>query len=141
MFEYKGQSLRQYCLENNINYFRIYGRIKKKCMSVEEAIKLPKISQVIYKDKQGNSLRSLCKTQSEYVIRLRRMRNYGVSVEDSSKKRDLGDACAKHFFNGISFRKICNGDENRYRRALRRLRQGHSKQVALFGTKWDVLYG
>lgn len=134
---YKGQSLRMYCKENNLKYDCIVKRIKIKGMSVAQAVETQIIPNLMYTCSNGTPLNKVAKNISEYRACLWRMRNFGVSVDDSFKPISR----CKHYYKDKSFKEICGNDYNRYRRALNRYRNGYSKQVALFGTKWDLIYG
>lgn len=140
-YKYKGQTLRSYCKKNNINYDRVVKRIKIKKMTVSQAVKEPKINYGYLICSDGIPLKNKCKTMSQYRGCLWRIAHYGKNTDNCFEPIDRCKARTIHFFNGKSFKEICGEDELKYKRACYRLRKGYSKQVALFGTKWDLIYG
>lgn len=134
---YKGMSLRQYCKENNIKYDRVVKRIKIKGMTLKQAVETKITPNLMHICSDGVPLNKKAKSVSEYRACLWRMRNFGVSVDDSFNPISR---CV-HYYRGKSFKEICGDDYNWYKRALRRYRDGYSKKIALFGNKWDLIYG
>ena len=134
---YNGQSLSQYCKENNLKYYTIVKRIQKKGMSIQQAVETHIVPGLMHVCSNGIPLNKMAKSISEYRACLWRMRNFGVNEDDSFKPISR----CRHYYKGKSFKEICGDDHKRYRRALRRYRDGHTKYMALFGTKWDLIYG
>lgn len=136
-----GESLRSYCKTNNVKYDTVIKRMKKKCMTIEQALSIDKMCKSYLLCSDGTPLIKKVTDINKYRACLWRIAVYGVSVDDSLKPVDKSKARSKHFFNGRTLKEICGKDNSLYRRTLYRLRKGYSIQHSLYGNKWDLIYG
>lgn len=128
-FFYQGKSLRQYCIENGINYNIVFNRIKMKNLSVEDALHFRWMPN-LYFMATGQSVTEFCRENNLNIQTVRRRIREGHIPELAIKYRKRTPPS----YTYPSVKAACeNGAQ--YNRALRLIRKGLTPKEAIIKSK------
>lgn len=119
--------LKQYCESNGLNYALIVERMRKKCCSPEEAIKLPYNSHCYHYLTTGERLIDYCKRTGRCYKNCLKKIKKGMSVDESIKPIVIDYS--------KSIKRQCKNRKH-YHRVLYKLKKGWLLKPAIYVSQW-----